>query len=208
MAKEDEPPMTNVQSPLQTLQQTTLGLGAAIGSTVLGLVAYWLITRGMGKLMREGHLNETMARRLRMLARWGLVAAVLLITTEQLGIFANAWATISAFVVAMAVGFVALWSVMSNVVCAIMILVYRPFRIGDDVELVEASGSGPKGKVIDLNLMYTTLEEPPVEGSEAALLRVPNSQFFLKPLRYRPVREDTERRSFLDPKSRPQHPLP
>ncbi|MBF0239716.1 MAG: mechanosensitive ion channel family protein, partial [SAR324 cluster bacterium] len=41
-----------------------------------------------------------------------------------------------------------------------MLLVVKPFRIGDEIEVIEPSSTnaGIRGKVVDLNLIYTTLE--------------------------------------------------
>ena len=54
------------------------------------------------------------------------------------------------------------------------------------------------GTVRDMNLMYTTLQERQTQGAFPTLLRVPNSQFFLKPQRCRMRRDDPHRASFLD----------
>ena len=82
-----------------------------------------------------------------------------------------------------AVAFFAIWSVLSNLLCAVLILTVGPFRLGDVVEIVEAFDKPiVKGRVIDINLLYTTLEEvaEPVTG---AIVQVPNSLFFQKAVR-------------------------
>ena len=62
-----------------------------------------------------------------------------------------------------ALGF-ALKDALSNLLAGIMIILYHPFDIGDTIELLES-----KGKVIDINLRYTTLEV------ESGVMLVPNS---------------------------------
>lgn len=70
-----------------------------------------------------------------------------------------------------AIGFVAMWSVLSNLLCAFVLVLFKPFSVGDEVELV--GGDTVKGKVIDLSLLFTTLETGPRET-----VLVPNNMFF------------------------------
>lgn len=70
-----------------------------------------------------------------------------------------------------AIGFVAVWSVLSNFLCAFVLVLFKPFAVGDEVELT--GGEGVKGKVVDLSLLFTTLEVGPGET-----FLVPNNTFF------------------------------
>lgn len=70
-----------------------------------------------------------------------------------------------------AIGFVAVWSVLSNLLCAFVMVMFKPFAVGDEIELT--GGDGVKGKVIDLSLISTTLSV----GKDATIL-VPNNLFF------------------------------
>lgn len=70
-----------------------------------------------------------------------------------------------------AIGFVAVWSVLSNLLCAFVMVIFKPFAVGDEIELT--GGDGVKGKVIDLSLIFTTLSV----GKDATIL-VPNNLFF------------------------------
>ena len=78
--------------------------------------------------------------------------------------------------------FFAAWSVLSNLFCALLILTVQPFRVGDVVELLDtAEKPGAKGRVIDVNLLYTTLEEG--EGEHRQLLQIPNALIFQRVMR-------------------------
>jgi small-conductance mechanosensitive channel len=78
-----------------------------------------------------------------------------------------------------AIGFVAIWSVLSNLLCAFVLVVIKPFSVGDEVELI--GGDGVKGKVVDMNLVFTTLET----GKDETVL-VPNNTFFQRIFKRRP----------------------
>ena len=64
-----------------------------------------------------------------------------------------------------------------------MIFSLGPFRLGDTVEVVESADKpGVKGRVVAINLFYTTLQDV-TEGAAGALIQVPNSLFFQKAVR-------------------------
>lgn len=141
------------------------------------------------------HLSPALAIRMHSVRRWAITLLAFLVVLESLGIFHGAWALISTMLAALAIGFVAAWSVLSNATAAMLLLIFRPFRIGDHVEVLEFSNGYPiGGEVLDMNLMYTTLlpiaAQPPLEGRVATLpdgdpplVRVPNNLFFQRPLR-------------------------
>lgn len=93
------------------------------------------------------------------------------------------WTALTGFAAVAAVAFFAAWSVLSNLFCALLIFTASPFRIGDQLEVVESADKpGVKGRVVDINLLYTTLEDVS-EGSQGCLLQIPNSLFFQKVVR-------------------------
>ncbi|RMT36160.1 hypothetical protein ALP51_04995 [Pseudomonas savastanoi] len=115
--------------------------------------------------------------------RWLIMGSAFVLVLGRLGVSATVlWTALSGFVAVAAVAFFAMWSVLSNLLCAILIFTIGPFRIGDMVELVDTLDKpGVKGRVVAINLMFTTLIETPEAGG--ALVQVPNSQFFQKSVR-------------------------
>ena len=67
-----------------------------------------------------------------------------------------------------ALGF-ALKDVVSNLIAGSIILLHRPFKINDEINIV-----GHEGKVINIDLRYTTLE------SDGKKVLIPNSMLFTK----------------------------
>ena len=93
------------------------------------------------------------------------------------------WAALTGFTAVAAVAFFAIWSVLSNMFCAVLIFSLGPFRMGDVVEVVESADKpGVKGRVVAINLFYTTLQDLS-ENADGALVQVPNSLFFQKAVR-------------------------
>src|SRR5690606_16934527 len=71
----------------------------------------------------------------------------------------------------------------SSTMCTILLLIFRPFEIGDEIELLEPTGTkGLRGKVVYLNFMFTTLEEAG-DGGRSCRVLVPNNVIFQKSIR-------------------------
>lgn len=163
-----------------------------LGLGVIVVLAAFMVSRLLRRLINTLHdtrsLSSVMARRLQTFRQRAMLLITTLVLMQVAGVFDNAWAFISAGIAAVALGFVAAWSILSNATAAVLVLVFRPFRLGDTVELLEPSGEPMKGRVTDMNLMFTTLTVPNAEGDtnpRPLLLNVPNNLFFQRVLRIR-----------------------
>ena len=142
-----------------------------------------IVARGLSRLGQRYPLPPELLVPVRGGLRWLIMGSALLFVLARLGVSATVlWTALSGFVAVAAVAFFAMWSVLSNLLCAVLIFTVGPFRIGDVVELVDTLDKpGVKGRVIAINLLFTTLLEVPEAGG--ALVQVPNSQFFQKSVR-------------------------
>ncbi len=132
------------------------------------LVVSQALKRLIDVLRDMKHVSPMIANRLHTVRRWFITALAVLVIMEALGIFRGAWALISTALAALALGFVAAWSVLSNATAALLILTFRPFRIGDEIELMElTNGFTIGGRVLDMNLLYTTLAVAPALDAAA-----------------------------------------
>lgn len=145
-----------------------------IGAFVLNL----LVGRAMALLARRTHLTEMDVLPISNLVRW-LVRLVALILI--LGVFGfqigGIWAVLSTVFGLIAIGFVAVWSLISHTTATMLILFLRPFQVGDDVEI---AGEPVRGRVMDINFFFTTLID-----HEGVLQQIPNNLFFQKTLKRR-----------------------
>lgn len=163
----------------------TLLLGVQVLLILLaGYVLQRLVARGLTRIAGRYHLPGELLLPLRGALRWLIMGSALMLALEHLGVSAGVlWAAFSGFVAVAAVAFFAVWSVLSNLFCAVLIFTVGPFRLGDRVEVIEAADKpGAKGRVVAINLLYTTLEEDAESGS-GALVQIPNSLFFQKVVR-------------------------
>jgi small-conductance mechanosensitive channel len=126
-----------------------------------------------------------LARRpLDLIGKYGIGLIALLLIFGRFYDLSGVWGAVSTILAMVGVGFVAMWSVLSNTMCTFVLILSRPFRIGDHVELV---GDAASGTVVDLTFIYTTLR-----AEDGSLLRIPNNLFFQKIMRCREGRSQIE----------------
>lgn len=169
-----------IQPWLETL--TTIAL------VLLVLLAAWIarrLVRGVATRVRERYQlsPKMMAVPLRVVGTAINVAALFAIL-QLLGVSgAVLWTAFTGFAAVGAVAFFAAWSVLSNLFCTLLIVVTRPFRMHDRIEVLEnGEKPGLKGEVVDINMVYTTLLE---DGG--TMLQVPNNLFFQRTTRRWPA---------------------
>ena len=121
---------------------------------------------------------------MRGLLGWTIFAGAVLLVLERLGVSATVlWTAFTGFATVGAVAFFAAWSVLSNLFCAFLIFTVGPFHVGDTIELLDtAEKPGARGRVVDINLLYTTLQEGTPEAP-GTLLQIPNALIFQRVLR-------------------------
>ena len=144
----------------------------------------WLVRRLIARLAARYELPPMVVMGARRVATFLIGMAALLMVLERFGVSAGVlWGAFTGFAAVAAVAFFAAWSVLTNIFCSFLILVTRPFRLFDHIEVLDnGEKPGLGGQVIDINLVYVTLLERHADGFESQL-RVPNSQFFQRAVR-------------------------
>lgn len=155
---------------------------------LLTLLVAWLLRLVMRRLIRRLGEHYTLPPEMVMGARrissFIINFGALLIILSVVGASASVlWTAFTGFAAVGAVAFFAAWSVLSNIFCTLLIFTTRPFRLHDYIELLEnGEKPGLKGRVIDVNLIYTTLQE--TDGHhEGTVLQIPNNMFFQRTVR-------------------------
>ncbi|MCY4754886.1 mechanosensitive ion channel family protein [Pelomonas aquatica] len=159
----------------------------AVEVVLIGLIS-WLLMRLVRKVIRRitgtyGLPVNVASLFLRVMGAV-IYGGAALWALERMGVSgAILWTAFTGFATVGAVAFFAAWSVLSNLFCTLLIYITRSFRIGDVVELLEAGDKpGMKGRVMDINLVYTTLLESG-DAQNGTSLQLPNSLFFQRVLR-------------------------
>src|SRR5262245_31834554 len=98
-----------------------------------------------------------------------LVTAMLVLNLWGISL-GGLWTLLASAIAVIGVGFLAVWTMVSNVTASFFISLWRPFRLGQTVEIMPEN---LKGRVIDRSLMYTVLRD-----ADGNLLHLPNNLFF------------------------------
>ena len=189
-----------MKEQLPVWMQEWLGVIVPLGQVVLIILAAWLLrlaARRIGdRVWARYEAPPELVVGSRRVVTFLISAAAVLLVLQRLGVSGTVlWTAFTGFAAVAAVAFFAAWSVLSNIFCTMLILATRPFRLHDHIEILESGDKpGLGGRVTDINLVYTTLQEVDDAGKpRGSVLRVPNSLFFQRSVRRWRSAEDRRR---------------
>ncbi|HCC1156632.1 TPA: small-conductance mechanosensitive channel MscS [Salmonella enterica subsp. enterica serovar Choleraesuis] len=123
---------------------------AAIAIIIIGLIVARVISNTVNRLMRARHIDATVADFLSALVRYGVIAFTLIAALGRVG---GQTASVIAVLGAagLAVG-LALQGSLSNLAAGVLLVIFRPFRAGEYVDL-----GGVAGTVLNVQIFSTTM---------------------------------------------------
>jgi len=152
------------------LMVKTTGVDFAVNVLIAIVIFYvgkWvvsLIVNGMLKAMQKGEMDQTLRRFIANLTRMLLMLFVIIAAINQLGVqTASLIALVGA--AGLAVG-LALQGSLANFASGVLIVLFRPYKVGDFIE-----GAGIAGSVEEVQILTTVLKT----GDNKQVI-VPNSQ--------------------------------
>jgi small conductance mechanosensitive channel len=138
------------------------------GALAVAVIGWWiavLIERGIHRaLMVSPHMDPTVATFLASLARYGVLVVAFVAILQIIGIQATSLVAVIG-AASLAIG-LALQGTLSNMAAGVMLLLFRPFRLGDTIEV-----GGITGTVKNLNLFMTE-----VAGGDNVQVLIPNGK--------------------------------
>lgn len=151
---------------------------------LVALLLQNLVGRLVTRASRRYQLPHELLTPINGLLRGAILVSAVLLVLERLGFSATVlWTAFTGFATVAAVAFFAAWSVLSNLFCALLIFAVGPFRVGDTIELIDtAEKPVARGRVVGINMLYTTLEDSSAETA-GALLQIPNTLIFQRVVR-------------------------
>lgn len=129
------------------------------------IVASW-VSKLTGKAVRRAHVEETLARFLSNIARYIVLIAGGVAILGTLGVETTSFAAVIA-AVGFAIG-MAMSGMLGNIASGVMLLLFRPFKVGDVV-----SAGGTTGKIFEIGLFTTVFDTP-----DNRRIIVPNNEIF------------------------------
>ena len=138
-----------------------------IGAIVIFVVGRWLakvISNLLGRAMTRAKIDPTLTSFVKNLCHIALLAFVIIAALKKLGIPMTEF-TVVVGAAGLAVGF-ALQGSLSNFAAGVILIIFKPFKVGDFVEL-----AGKMGTVQEVQIFNTILNSP-----DNVRIIVPNSQ--------------------------------
>ena len=159
-----------MQDFLKSIAPLATQFGVRLISVFVILFAAWVVARwaarGLDRALEKARLEVTLRKFAGKAVKWAILVFAILGCLGLFGVDVTAFAAVLA-ASAFAVG-LALQGSLSNVAAGVMLLVLRPFRVGDWVSV-----AGQTGKIDEISLFTTTMDT----GDNRRLI-LPNSSIF------------------------------
>ena len=168
--------LPNVSAELSTLIPLIVSYGLrVILAIIIGLIGFWIAGKGhkiaLRALNRAPNLDEMLKHFFGSAVRYLVLTVTVLAVLEEFGIQTTSFAAVLG-ATALAIG-LALQGTLSHLAAGVMLLIFRPFRIGQKIQV-----AGVTGEVRDLTLFWTEL----ITDDKVQVI-VPNGGVWGQPLR-------------------------
>jgi small conductance mechanosensitive channel len=156
---------------IHTFEPLLLAGGTNLVAAMLILVAGWIASQWAARwtsrgLSRLPHFDTTLKPLLASLARYAVLVAALIAVLQRFGVETTSMIAVLG-AAGLAVG-LALQGTLSNVAAGVMLLILRPFRVGDGIQ-----AAGQSGTVREIGLFTTILL-----SDDLAYVSIPNASIF------------------------------
>lgn len=166
--------MIAIPPPVAAVVESWPGLVQAVVVLLGGAGLIIFVLRALDALAVHRHFDPMTFRPVRTLIKWLCIVLLAALLLSRFGF--DLLTPLSTVLALVAVGFVAVWSVISNFLCTFLLIIFRPFRVGDFIELV--GGDGARGRVVELTNIHTVLED-----DDGSIYCIPNNLFFQKSIK-------------------------
>ncbi len=159
----------NAEALWETYGPSILSFGAkAVGALIVlivGLrVASWLGNLVRTQALKREDIDDTLGNFFGSIVRWAMTAAVFITVLQVFGVPATSFAAVLG-ALTLAIG-LSMQGALGNIASGVMIMIFRPYKLGDFVEI-----AGESGTIKDINLFQTVMATP-----DNVKVMVPNSQ--------------------------------
>ncbi|WP_192457857.1 small-conductance mechanosensitive channel MscS [Musicola keenii] len=146
------------------LLQYAVNIVAAFIILIVGLIVARIVANTLNRLMTARHIDATVADFLSALVRYGIIAFTLIAALSRIGVQTTSVIAVLG-AAGLAVG-LALQGSLSNFAAGVLLVIFRPFRSGEAVDL-----GGIAGTVIQVQIFSTTLRT-----ADGKIIVVPNGK--------------------------------
>ncbi len=149
--------MDTIEALIEQLQKTLVEYGpsvlGALAILVIGYFAAKILTAFLRRALTRAGIDETLVRFAANISQMALMVMVLIAMLERLGVNTTSFAAVIA-AAGLAIG-LAFQDSLSNFASGVLVIVFRPFGVGDFVE-----AGGVSGTVEEVQIFTTILKTP------------------------------------------------
>lgn len=161
------------------VSSTVMNLLLTLSILLFALLFQTLLNAAVERLVREKAYHESRAKMVKKSLKWLVVFVSLLLLLWVWGAsIGNVWVGITSVLALIAIGFIAVWSILSNILAGVLLFFTGAIRVGDEIMIVPEK---VRGKVISLNLMFCVLQ-----AKDKSRFSVPNNLLFQRIIRTYP----------------------
>jgi small-conductance mechanosensitive channel len=147
-----------------------------VAIAIAGILLQMWIRTLIHRFSEKHRLPSNVTIGIRVSSRWVILTAFLLASLAVLGVeIGNIWTLVSTALAMVAIGFVAVWSLLSNVSAFFILLVWHHWELGDHICVMP---DNIQGRVEDMNMMFTILRT-----NEGEAVAIPNSLLLQRVIR-------------------------
>jgi small conductance mechanosensitive channel len=166
---------SNIQGHLETITREIINILTTYGLDVVGAIAILIIglwfsgraAKMIGRVLtKSDHIDDTLITFFASFIKYLVIVITIVAVLNQFGVQTASLLTVLG-AAGLAIG-LALQGPLSNVAAGVMLLLFRPFKAGDYVEV-----AGKSGTIKKLNLFYTEMA-----SGDNIRITVPNSQIW------------------------------
>ncbi len=156
--------MEDIVKQLQSVvAEYGLQILGALATLIIGIWIAKMLSKSLGKILNKKSIDQTLVKFVVSLVKIALITFVIISVASQVGIqTASFVAVIGA--AGLAIGF-ALQGSLSNLAAGVMLIIFKPIKVGDYIE-----GGGSAGSVESVGIFITTLITP-----DNKVVYIPNS---------------------------------
>jgi small-conductance mechanosensitive channel len=145
----------------------------AIIAVVIGIIIWRIIESRISKFGKEKDIPQSSIHLMRLIVRYILILVIIIAVAGIFGIsLGNLWISISTIVLGSLIALFASWSLISNILATMIIMIWRPIEIGNKVTILPENISG---ELIDINMFFSKLKT-----QEGDTIQIPNVSFVTK----------------------------
>lgn len=149
---------------------------------LLGILSMSFLLRAIDFAGSRAKIPTLVLQPMRNVVKLLVALIVMTLVLGQFGI--ELMSILTATVALVAIGFFAVWSLVSHITATFLLVIVKPFNMNDKIRF---AGEDVAGKVVDINLFFTSLET-----DDGDRYQVPNNLFFQKTLRRSPAPPDKQ----------------